>query len=68
MHDSCCIVIDSIIEQRKARGLTQRELAEAAHIPQSALARIESRSNTPKLDTLMKVIDALGCTIEVVPK
>ena len=41
--------------------MTQKELAEAASLTQSVIARLESKRAIPQLDTLMKVAEALGC-------
>lgn len=67
MPDKCTAIIDELIELRKAKGLTQRELAQAANLAQPAIARLESKSTTPQLDTLLKVADALGYQLELVP-
>lgn len=67
MLDMCVCIIDQLIELRKQKGLTQRELAEAANLAQPAIARLESKAATPQLDTLLKVANALGCDITIVP-
>lgn len=67
MHDRCAAIIDSLIAQRRARGITQQELAKAAGLTQSVIARLESKKATPQLDTLLKVTAALGCGLEIVP-
>ena len=61
MPDNCSIIIDRIIELRTASGMTQRDLAHPA------IARLESKSAMPQLDTLLKVLSALGQQLEVVP-
>ena len=58
---------DKLIELRKASGMTQRDLAKAANLAQPAIARLESKSAMPQLDTLLKVLSALGQQLEVVP-
>lgn len=65
--DRCSHIIDSLIEQRHNKGMTQKELAKASNLTQSVIARLESKKNTPQLDTLLKVASALGCDIAVVP-
>ena len=50
---------------RMQLGLTQKELADASHLTQSVIARMESKKAVPQLDTLLKVVDALGCDIEI---
>lgn len=67
MPDSCSIIIDRLIEQRHNKGMTQQDLAKAACLTQSVIARLESKKATPQLDTLLKVVAALGCNLEVVP-
>ena len=67
MPDSCVAIIDELIERRKAKGLTQRELAKAAKLTQSVIARLESKKVVPQLDTLLKVATALGCDLAVIP-
>ena len=67
MPDSCVAIIDELIERRKAKGLTQRELAKAAKLTQPVTARLESKKVVPQLDTLLKVATALGCDLAVIP-
>ncbi|MBQ7152993.1 MAG: helix-turn-helix transcriptional regulator [Clostridia bacterium] len=67
MPEQCARIIDTLIEKRKALGLTQKELAVASHLTQSVIARMESKKAIPQLDTLLKVVDALGCDIEIKP-
>lgn len=49
-------------------GLTQRELAERAHVPQPAIARIESGKVSPRISTLLPLIAASGFALELAPK
>lgn len=67
MPESCSLIIDSLIERRHSKGMTQKELAQAASLTQSVIARLESKKATPQLDTLIKVASALDCDIAVVP-
>ena len=61
-------IISAIIKQRSELGMSQRELAALCDIHQSSVARIESRKTTPKLDTLLKLINQLGLRLSIVPK
>ena len=45
-------------EARTAAGLTQRELAARAGVPQPAIARIESGASSPRVDTLARLLAA----------
>lgn len=67
MPENCTAIIDRLIEERRNRGMTQRDLAKAASLTQSVIARLESKKATPQLDTLLKVASALDCNLEVVP-
>ncbi len=67
MSESCSAIIDTLIEQRHIKGMTQKELAQATSLTQSVIARLESKKTTPQLDTLVKVASALGCVITVIP-
>ena len=52
---------------RKEKGMTQSDLAKAAHLAQPAIARLESKTAVPQLNTLLKVLDALDQRLELVP-
>jgi transcriptional regulator with XRE-family HTH domain len=67
MPDKCIAIIDELIELRKSKGLTQKELAKVSCLTQSVIARLESKKVTPQLDTLLKIASALGCDIAIVP-
>lgn len=67
MPDKCIAIIDELIEQRHNKGMTQKELAKASSLTQSVIARLESKKTTPQLDTLLKVVIALGCKLEIKP-
>jgi transcriptional regulator with XRE-family HTH domain len=54
-------------EIRKARGLSQSELAELLSVQQPSIAKIEKRTDM-YISTLTNVIQALGGKLEVVAK
>ena len=60
-------LIGKLIEAREAKGLTQRQLAEAAGVKQSAVSRLESLKATPQIDTLFKVLTPMGYKLTIVP-
>ena len=66
MPEKCAAIIDMLIERRHNQGMTLKELAEAASLTQSVIARLESKRAMPQLDTLMKVAEALGCDLKLV--
>ena len=60
-------IISAMIKQRIALGISQRDLAALCNIPQSSVARIESSKTTPRLDTLIKMLNQLGLKLSVTP-
>jgi transcriptional regulator with XRE-family HTH domain len=50
---------------RRRRGLTQAELAELCGTTQSAVARLERGTRPPRLDTLLRIANALDCELDV---
>ncbi len=56
---------EGIARERGRRSLSQRELAELTGTTQSAVARLEGGSRAPRLDTLLRVANALDCTLEL---
>ena len=64
MPDECVALIDQIIGERHRVGMAQ--LAKACGLTQSVVARIESKRARPQIDTLYKILAALGCTLQVV--
>ena len=60
-------LIGKLIEAREAQGLTQKQLAEAAGVKQSAVARLETLKATPQIDTLFKVLTPMGYKLAIVP-
>jgi predicted transcriptional regulator len=53
---------------RRRAGLSQRELADLAGVPQPAIARIESGRVQPRVDTLGRLLRACGWDLEVAPR
>lgn len=60
-------IIEATIEVRKKSNLTQRELSEKCGIKQPNIAKIENFKRSPQVDTLMKMLLAMGYTLRVVP-
>ena len=58
-------VADQVAERRQAQGLSQRELAELVGTTQSAIARLERGGRPPRIDTLLRIADALECDLVV---
>ena len=60
-------LIGKLIEIREQKGFTQAQLAEAAGVKQSAVARMESLKATPQIDTLFKILTPMGYKLAIVP-
>lgn len=60
-------LIEATIKAREEKKLTQRKLSELSGISQPVIARIERRVNAPTVETLMKLLFAMGYTLKVVP-
>lgn len=55
-----------IISRRIDLNMSQRDLAKKCGIKQPMIARIERFDATPRIDTLIKMCDALGLQIKIV--
>jgi transcriptional regulator with XRE-family HTH domain len=53
---------------RRGAGLTQRQLAMRAGVPQATVGRIEAGLITPRVDTLEKLLRASGQELAVGPR
>lgn len=54
-----------VAERRLALDLSQRELADLCGTTQSAIARLERGQRPPRVDTLMRIANALDCELVV---
>jgi len=58
-------ILSAIIDRRNELGLSQRDLAKMCDIPQSTVARLETFTVSPTIDTLLKILTPLGLTLTV---
>ena len=58
-------VVRQLIEMREKHGWSQRDLAERAGMKQPQLARLETGQVEPRLDTLQRLAEAMGCRVRV---
>jgi DNA-binding XRE family transcriptional regulator len=58
-------IADQVAARRKDLGFSQAELAELVGTTQSAIARLESGGRPPRIDTLLRIADALDCELQV---
>src|SRR5690349_10752828 len=52
-----------VADRRRERGMSQQELAVLCGTTQSAIARLERGSRPPKMDTLLRIADALDADL-----
>lgn len=50
---------------RNDRGWSQDDLARESGVSLNAVARYESETNVPSLETAFKLAEALGCSLDV---
>ena len=58
-------IADRVTDRRRELGLSQAQLAELTGTTQSAVARLESGGRPPRIDTLLRIADALDCELAV---
>src|ERR671937_2554831 len=58
-------IADKVAERRQEMGMAQRELAEIVGMTQSRIARLERGGRPPRIDTLLRIADALDCELVV---
>jgi transcriptional regulator with XRE-family HTH domain len=63
-------IAGKVAERRQQQGMSQRELAELVGTTQSAIARLERGGRPPRIDTLLRIADALDCelVVELTPR
>ena len=58
-------IADQVAQRRVAMNMSQRELAERTGTTQSAIARLERGGRPPRIDTLLRIAEALDCELVV---
>jgi predicted transcriptional regulator len=63
-------IADRVAERRNELGLSQQQLAHITGTTQSAIARLEHGGRPPRIDTLLRIAEALDCdlVVELRPK
>lgn len=60
-------LMGEIIKARQEQGISQRQLEELSGVSQPVIARMEKGYTSPQVDTLLKVLAAMGKTLAIVP-
>jgi len=58
-------ITNEIVKARHEKNISQRELASMSGVKQPIISRMESGVTNPQLDTVQKVLGALGKTLYV---
>jgi transcriptional regulator with XRE-family HTH domain len=58
-------IAGQVAARRKERGLSQAELAALVGTTQSAIARLESGGRPPRIDTLLRIANALDADLHI---
>lgn len=58
-------LICDFIKLRNEMGLTQKQMAEEAHVVREMIAFIENRKKHPQINTLIKILKPFGYTLSI---
>jgi transcriptional regulator with XRE-family HTH domain len=58
-------IAEQVVEHRRLRDLSQQELAELCGTTQPGIARFERGVSPPRVDTLLRIANALDCELVV---
>ena len=61
-------IMKKLVELRKEAGLSQRDLAKLTGMRQPQIARYETLDEYPRLDTFIRILDALNYSINLQKK
>jgi transcriptional regulator with XRE-family HTH domain len=56
-------IAEQVVDRRHELGLSQAQLAAVSGTTQSAIARLESGGRPPRIDTLLRLAQALDCEL-----
>ena len=58
-------LVGELVKARKERGISQKKLEEMSGVKQPIIARMETGSTSPNIDTVLKVLAPLGKTLYI---
>lgn len=58
-------IIDTLIEARKAKRITQKQLSEITGIAQGDISKLENGSANPSIKTLQRLANGLGMMLKI---
>lgn len=58
-------IIQAMIDARKMKGITQKELSKRTGIAQSDISKLENGNANPSLRTLQRLASGMGCKLKL---
>ena len=58
-------IIQAMIEARKSKGITQKELSERTGIAQGDISKLENGNANPSIKTLQRLASAMGMSLKI---
>lgn len=58
-------IIQAILDARKSKGITQKELSELTGISQGDISKLENGNANPSVNTLKRIACAMGMSLKI---
>lgn len=58
-------LVVTLKEKRESLGLTQEKLAQLSNLPRTTITKVESGSRNATLETILRIAEALGTSVEL---
>ena len=58
-------IIQAMIDARKSKGITQKELSERTGIAQGDISKLENVNANPSIKTLQRLASAMGMSLKI---
>ena len=58
-------IIQAMIDARKLKGITQKELSERTGIAQGDISKLENGNGNPSIKTIQRLAKAMGMSVKI---